>query len=173
MAKYNTLNYKVFFKDGDFELRKYADFFIVEYESKDDPNIEKGFSSLFRYISSDNEKDEKISMTTPVLTNKHEGFKKIAFVALDKNRDSIPNPNNPNINIEKVDSSLFATVKYGGYSNKDKESLMKDKLKTWIKSQNCQVNSDFMYATYNAPFKPFNRRNEIWVKVIKEKITSS
>lgn len=144
MAKYNTLDYKVLLKDKDFELRSYQDFFIVEYENTADPNIEKGFSSLFRYISNDNQKAEKISMTTPVFLNKSKGIKKIAFVALEKDRKEIPNPNNPNINIEKVESSLYATIKYGGYSNNDKEVQMQKKLKTWIKSQNYQLLSDFI-----------------------------
>ena len=148
-------------------LFRSKNFFIVEYENVDDPNTDKGFTSVFRYISNDNQAKAKISMTTPVLTNKSESVKKIAFVALDKDKESIPKPNNPNISIKTVIASLFATLKYGGYSNQDKESLMKDNLKAWVVKQNYKLLSDFMYATYNAPFKPFLRRNEVWVKVSK------
>lgn len=77
MAKYNTLDYTVILSEGDFEIREYKNFFIVEYENVDDPNTDKGFTSLFRYISNDNQAKAKISMTTPVLTNKSESVKKL------------------------------------------------------------------------------------------------
>ncbi|HZJ86200.1 MAG TPA: heme-binding protein [Erysipelotrichaceae bacterium] len=77
MAKYNTLDYTVILSEGDFEIREYKNFFIVEYENVDDPNTDKGFTSLFRYISNDNQAKAKISMTTPGLTNKSESVKKL------------------------------------------------------------------------------------------------
>lgn len=167
MAKYNSLDCQVLLSENDFELRSYQDFFIIEYENEKDPNISLGFRTLFKYISSDNKENEKISMTTPVLTKSKSQVKKIAFVALDKDLNKIPNPNDPNLKIKLVKANLFATIKYSGYSSKDKEAVMIDKLKTWIALKNYDILSDFMYATYNAFFKPFFRRNEIWVMVSK------
>ena len=35
------------------EIRLYDDFFIVEYENQNDPDINYGFGTLFKYISKD------------------------------------------------------------------------------------------------------------------------
>ena len=67
MSKYETLDYEVVIKENEYEIRKYLNFYIVEYENANDPDINNGFRSLFNYISSDNKENEKISMTTPVI----------------------------------------------------------------------------------------------------------
>ena len=33
MSKYETLDYEVLLKEDEYEIRKYVDFFIVEYEN--------------------------------------------------------------------------------------------------------------------------------------------
>ncbi|NLY37432.1 MAG: heme-binding protein [Tissierellia bacterium] len=168
MSKYETPEYEVIMKDNEYEIRKYTDFFIVEYENEMDPEINKGFGSLFNYISSDNKEKEKISMTTPVIQEVTSANKKMAFVVPGKFGQQIPEPNNPNLKIKKFDEGLFAVIQYSGFSNKSKELQREKKLESWISDKGYQRKSNYMLAFYNAPFTlPMLRRNEIWVRVIK------
>lgn len=166
MSAYETPNYDILLKEEEYEIRKYVDFFIVEYENTDDPEIKKGFGSLFKYISSDNEENEKISMTVPVIKDESSENTKMAFIVPEKYREQIPQPNNPNLKIKHFDEGLIASIHYSGFSNEKKESKMKDKLAAWILAKEYQKQSDYLVASYNAPFvPPMLRRNEILVRI--------
>lgn len=168
MSKYETLDYDVILKDGDFEIREYFDFHIVEYDNENDPNIESGFGTLFKYISSDNRENEKISMTIPVIEELDGEKKKMAFVVPGKFGDRIPEPNNSNLNIKKFNRGLFATVLYSGFSNKSKEAKMKKRLYEWLQVKGYEIQSNYMLAFYNPPIvPPMFRRNEILVRIVK------
>ena len=168
MSKYETPNYKLVKEEDNFQLREYDNFYIVEYRSKKDPNIKGGFQTLFKYISSDNKQNEKISMTVPVIQHKKEKVNKMAFVLPKKYWDNIPKPNNKNLEVKKFEKGLYATISFSGYSNSKKEEKYKTLLKKKVNSENLKIESEFMLAAYNAPFKPLFRKNEIWVKVSKK-----
>ncbi|MCK8060614.1 MULTISPECIES: heme-binding protein [unclassified Fusibacter] len=169
MSKYESPDYKVILNDDPFEIREYIDFFIIEYDDNNDPEIESGFGSLFSYISSDNKEKEKISMTVPVIEEISQGKKKMAFVVPSKFGDKIPEPNNANLSVRKFNKGLFGVIKYSGFSNTKKEIKMQKKLSEWIKENGYTTQSNYMLAFYNAPFTPpMLRRNEVWVRIIKE-----
>ena len=115
MSKYESPDYEVLLKEDEYEIRKYVDFFIVEYENDMDPEINKGFGTLFNYISSDNKDSEKISMTTPVIQQMNKEVKKMAFVVPGKFGQQIPEPNNPNLKVKKFDQGLFGVIRYSGF----------------------------------------------------------
>lgn len=168
MSKYETLDYEVLLEDGNFEIRSYTNFFIVEYENANDPEIKKGFRSLFSYISDDNKENEKISMTTPVIQERTDENNKMAFVVPEKYGEDIPKPNNSNLNVKKFDKGVFAVIRYSGFSHDSKEKKMKKRLKEWVSEKNYKKQSNYMFASYNAPFSlPMLRRNEIWVRINK------
>ena len=168
MSKYETLDYKIVLEDQDIEIREYSNFLIVEYEDVNDPEIKEGFRSLFTYISDDNKDNKKISMTTPVIQEVTPKMKKIAFVVPKKFGDYAPLPNNPNLKVSKFEKGLFAVIRYSGFSSDAKESKKKKKLETWILENKYERQSNYMLASYNAPFSlPMLRRNEIWVRVNK------
>ncbi|OJF94635.1 hypothetical protein AX762_01855 [Alkalibacterium sp. 20] len=87
MSKYETPDYDVVLKEEDFEIRKYVDFYIVEYENLNNEDSNSSFGTLFKYISSDNKANEKISMTVPVIQEETEEKKKMAFVVPEKYRE--------------------------------------------------------------------------------------
>lgn len=166
MGKYETPDYEVVTKDKDYELRKYKEFYIVEYENSEDPDSDNAFRTLFKYISDNNEENEKISMTVPVIQEETEHHKKMAFVVPEKYRERVPAPNNPSLKVTRFDEGLFAVVQYSGRSTTSKEQKMKDNLKEWIQSKGYLTQSHYMVAIYNGPFTPpILRRNEIWVRV--------
>lgn len=168
MSGYETPDYKVLVKDGDFEIREYMDFYIVEYDNDDDPGIQRGFGTLFSYISSDNKENQKISMTVPVIEEMVQDKKKMAFVVPGKFGDKIPEPNSRNLNVRKFNKGMFAAIRYSGFSNKKKEEGMMKKLSERLVSRGYGELSNYMLAFYNAPFSlPMLRRNEILVRVAK------
>ena len=123
MSKYETPEYEVIIGEDEYEIRKYLDFYIVEYENVDDLESSEGFGTLFKYISSNNKENEKISMTTPVIREVSEKKQKMAFVVPGKFGEKIPEPNSPNLNIKKFDQGLFAVIRYSGLSNEVKYCL--------------------------------------------------
>lgn len=169
MSKYESPEYHVLTKEDECELRRYTDFYVVEYENSKDPELNKGFGTLFKYISSDNKMDEKIPMTVPVIQNKSKETKKMAFVVPEKYRDHIPDPNSPNLTVRRFEEGLFAAVCYSGRTREGKELRMMNKLTHWLEGKGYQTNSDFMVAVYNGPFTlPTARRNEVWVRVTEK-----
>jgi hypothetical protein len=168
VSKYESPTYDLLTVDGEIEIRQYFNFYIVEYDNENDPAISNGFGSLFRYISSDNKANEKISMTIPVIEEITEDKKKMAFVVPKKFGDRIPEPNNPALNIKPFAEGLFGVIRYSGLSNASKEAKIQEKLNIWLKEKGYKIESNFMLAFYNAPFiPPFLRRNEVWVRVSK------
>ena len=67
-----TLAYDVESKEGNFEIRKYADYILaqVDIEASFDDAIRKGFMILASYIFGGNRKRSKIAMTAPVVEEK-------------------------------------------------------------------------------------------------------
>ena len=64
-----TLAYDVEQKEGNFEIRKYADYILaqVDINASFDDAIRKGFMILAGYIFGGNKKRSKIAMTAPVV----------------------------------------------------------------------------------------------------------
>lgn len=168
MTKYESPQYEVLLTEDEFEIRKYNDFFIVEYQNANDPAIKSGFGSLFKYISNDNQENEKISMTVPVIQKKTDQQKTMAFIVPSKFGRQIPQPNNPNLYVKKFEEGIFGTIRYSGLSKEGKQSKMKNKLEEWLLSKGYEVASDFIKASYDDPLTlPMLRRNEIWVRINK------
>ncbi len=166
MGKYETPDYTVNYKEDEFEIREYSDFYIVEYQNEKDKYSDNGFGTLFKYISQDNTDNLKMKMTIPVIEEiKNEG-QTIAFVVPSANLDNIPKPNDPSLNIKKFEKGTFAVIRYSGTSGEAKEQKMMGLLESWIGEHKYLKQSNFMLAFYNPPFMPpMFRRNEIMVRV--------
>lgn len=166
MSIYETPDYEVLLKKYPFEIRRYSDFLMVEYENEEDPLSNNGFGTLFRYISNDNEEKQRISMTIPVIEEMIENKRKMAFVVPKKHWEHTPKPNDPNLSIKSFDSGSFAVIRYSGLSNKQKEQKNWERLVEWVDQKGYRRVSNAMLAFYNSPFAlPMVRRNEIMVKV--------
>jgi hypothetical protein len=171
MGHYETPQHNVLFKDNNFEIREYTEFSIVEYDNEMDPNINNGFGTLFRYISKENTDAEKIAMTIPVIEEVTSTKKKMAFVVPSKYGDQIPQPKDSRLTVKKFDKGMFAVIVYSGFSSKEKEIKMKNKLANWLEVKGYKRQSNYMLAFYNPPFTPpMFRRNEIMVRVVNSNI---
>lgn len=166
MGRYESPEYRVKEKEGAFELREYQEFHVVKYKENKDPMNSGGFQTLFRYISKNNEKEAKISMTVPVIEKKEEEVYTMAFVVPKEHLHDIPLPKDKRLTIEKTEERYYATITYSGVSNSRIEKEQEDRLKNWIEEKGWEITGDARMAYYNPPFTPgFFRKNEIWIPV--------
>lgn len=166
MGHYESPDYDLISKEDPFELRKYQSFYLVEYSNDTDPDMDKGFNTLFSYISSNNNENRKISMTVPVMEDVMHDKKKMAFVVPKEFGQNIPKPNNKHLSVIEFEEGYYAVIVYSGRSNESLEQQKSKLLHQWIDKNHWDVQSNDKLAFFNAPFTPgIFRKNEIMIKV--------
>ena len=162
--QYESQDYNVLESIGDVEIRYYPPVMKAKVTS------DKNFSKLFRFISGNNHKEEKIAMTTPVYMTRENGSETMEFVMPSKyNQEYIVNPNDQSITVYSSKPGYYAAIRYGGYSNDDKVKKHHKILLENLENNNIKVISTIPYSlSYNSPYKVFNRRNEAMVEIIYE-----
>jgi len=68
MSLFETIPYKVISKDKNIEIREYNDVLLASTKTLVNKRYDSGFVNVFNFISGENNKSEKISMTTPVVS---------------------------------------------------------------------------------------------------------
>ena len=153
-AKYDIL------KQNDvYEIRYYSDRLVAQVANKGDNN---SFRKLFNYISGENKNSQKIAMTIPVTQTKNDNGMVMQFYLPSKfNKETTPEPTNPDLEIITIPKGYFAVIKFSGRSS-DKNFEKHNKiLKQKLLDDNISINGSAIRATYNSPFTlPPLRRNE-------------
>jgi len=155
------------------ELRDYRPYYIVatpagtEFESAGN----RGFRTLFRYISGANASNEEISMTAPVIQSRDSDGWSLAFVVpADYTPDAIPAPEAAGVHIEAVPGGLYAVTRFSGGWSESRFMEHEAELLANVEAGGLKVCGPTRYARYDPPFKPpFMRRNEIIVPVARER----
>ena len=181
--KYNVLE-----KDGDFELREYESFLVAQTVVKDDfdkaGNV--SFKRLFGYISGENIKKEKMSMTIPVVAqsetneeikmtipvlaeDKAEGWL-FSFVLPSKyDLESIPLPLNDKVFIAEIKERKVAVLRFSGFWSDKYLEEKNEMLINWAIDNKLEIISSPSFATYDPPFAiPFLRRNEVMIEIVEK-----
>jgi hypothetical protein len=155
--------------DGDFELRRYADYHIVSAPAgtafEDTGDI--AFRPLFRYISGANTGGNDIPMTAPVLQTRAEDDWRLAFVVpAAVAAGTIPAPVAPGLQIETVTGGLYGVQRFSGGWGEERFMAQELALAETLKARGYAICGPTRYARYDPPFKPsFLRRNEILVPI--------
>ncbi|MCY4322027.1 MAG: heme-binding protein [Bdellovibrionaceae bacterium] len=155
-----------------FEIRDYKQLTIAEtiVENTDfDKMSGIAFKRLGGYIFGDNQKEEEIQMTAPVLLDRKPETWKMIFVLPKKySIENAPAPKNQNVVIKTMKEKRFAVIQFSGSLEEKKFDEHLEKLREWIKSKNYEILSDPLFAGYNHPWTiPFLRRNEVLIEVSK------
>jgi hypothetical protein len=145
----------------------------------------EAFNRLANYIFGENQSQEKIKMTTPVLmhenTNEKEPKKSskkdngksqrewtMSFI-LPQNFliNNAPNPLDKKITIHERPVFLVASISYSGLNNEEKIEDHITILKKWLKKRPWYTPmSGFQIAQFDGPLTiPFFRKNEIHIEV--------
>jgi effector-binding domain-containing protein len=178
--------YKVVFVDGAVEYRLYQSFIVAETEIigleswKDASN--EGFRRLFKYITGDNNGEEKIAMTAPVQQSKIQaedvvfnqaeplttksGWKVGFMLPSSYSIVDAPMPEDERIEIRTVPEKLVAAIRYSGRWTTRNFDKYESRLMAALMEENIEILGESETAFYNPPFvPPFMRRNEILVEV--------
>ena len=161
---YDEAKYDVVKKNEIYEIRKYSDRLVIQTTSKDDDN---SFQKLFGYISGQNDKNEKIKMTTPVTQIMKKDKMIIHFFLPTKfNKDNTPNPTRSDIEIINIEEGFYAVTQYSGRASDKNFAKHKKILKNALLDKNISIIGPEIRATYDNPFTlPMLRKNEAMFKI--------
>jgi hypothetical protein len=166
MSRYETAEYQVLEKEGDFEIRRYEPYYTASVE-QDGLSEDSGFNQVFDYISGNNATHEKIAMTTPVINEMQRDRITTEFVMPNKYLlEDLPKPNNPNIKFKKMEGRITASVTFSGTVHEKEVKHYEKILTEWLVKKNAKASGEFRLARYNSPFSvPFLRRNEVLIDI--------
>jgi hypothetical protein len=160
--------YKVIKEYDNFEIRLYeASLFtsvtlkMGEYSKAS----RKGFSILGGYIFGANEKNESISMTSPVSMSLEDEMTMMFMVPKEFSTETLPKPENQNIKFIQMPQKKMAAITFSGWANDKKIEKYKAKLVSVLAENNIKHNNTFSVLGYNPPYEVLFRRNEIIVEL--------
>ena len=123
----------------------------------------RSFGVLAEYIFGHNERNEKIGMTAPVVTN----MDQMSFIMPKRfNLESLPKPLSAQIKIDVVQKARVAVIRFSGLSSPKKSDEEAEKLLIVLKKNGIEIEGEPFLMRYNPPWTlPFLRRNEVAIKV--------
>ena len=151
-----------------FEIRSYEAtlFTSVKLSTKGYKNSSsKGFSILAGYIFGNNERNEKISMTSPVSMSLEDSMEMMFMVPKKFNKDKLPKPNQSGIEFKQEPVKTVAAIRFSGWANDTKIEKYKQKLIAALDAEGIKYANKFYFFGYNAPYEVFNRKNEVIVEL--------
>ncbi len=151
-----------------FEIRNYETtlFTSVKLSTKGYKNSSsKGFSILAGYIFGNNERNEKIAMTSPVSMSLEDSMTMMFMVPKKFNKDMLPKPKQSGIEFKEEPAKTMAAISFSGWANDTKIEKYKQNLKAALDAEGIKYSNRFYFFGYNAPFEVFNRKNEIIVEL--------
>ena len=155
-------------KYKQFEIRSYETtlFTSVRLSTKGYKNSSsKGFSILAGYIFGNNERNEKISMTSPVSMSLEDSMTMMFMVPKKFKKDMLPKPNQTGIEFKQEPAKTLAAIRFSGWANDTKIEKYKQDLKAALDAEGIKYTNQFYFFGYNAPYEVFNRKNEVIVEL--------
>ena len=166
-----TYPYDVTKTYDNFEIRTYEStlFTSVKLSTKNyKESSSKGFSILAGYIFGDNDRNEKIAMTSPVAMSLEDSITMLFMVPKKFDKETLPQPNQSQIVFTEEPAKTVAAIAFKGWANDEKIETYKQQLKLALDKQGIAYTNRFYFLGYNAPYEFFNRKNEVIVELPKE-----
>jgi hypothetical protein len=165
-----TYSYVVNKKYDQFEIRHYEATLFSSVKLSGTTykeNSSEGFSVLAGYIFGNNERKEKIAMTSPVAITLKDTSTMLFMVPKKFNKETLPQPNESKIKFQKEPAKTVAAIQFKGWANDKKIEKYKQKLIAALDKQGINHTNRFYFLGYNAPYEVFNRKNEVIVELQK------
>ena len=141
-AGYESAPYKIIESDGNIEIREYPDLVVASTEADFEARGKDGsFMRLFRYISGNNDSDQKIKMTTPVFMEaaNAESKGKMGFVMPQEVAETgAPTPKSSDVTLRTRAGGRFAVIQFSGVMDEKKAEAQEVKLREWLTAQGLQ-----------------------------------
>lgn len=163
-----TYSYTVKKKYDVFEVRSYDEtlFTSVKLSTKGYKNSSsKGFSILAGYIFGNNDRNQKISMTSPVTMSLEDSMTMMFMVPKKFEKKMLPKPNESNIEFKQEPAKTVAAITFSGWADDKKIEKFKQRLKSSLDAEGITYSNRFFFFGYNAPYEVFNRKNEVIVEL--------
>ena len=113
---------------------------------------------------------QKIAMTAPVsIKQEHQQQNdskwRVQFTMPSQySMQTLPKPNNPNIEIIEVPPQTYGVIKFSGLAGAEKVAAKTAELQSWMQMQKLNIIGTPELARYNPPWTlPFMRRNEVMI----------
>jgi len=165
-----TYPYEVTKQYDDFEIRTYEStlFTSVKLSTKNyKESSSQGFSILAGYIFGDNDRNEKIAMTSPVAMSLEDSMTMLFMVPKKFNKETLPKPNQSQIVFKEEPAKTVAAISFKGWADDEKIETYKQKLITDLEKESILISNRFYFLGYNAPYEFFNRKNEVIVELLE------
>ncbi|KAI3984618.1 hypothetical protein MKX01_003981 [Papaver californicum] len=185
-----TVKFTVLTRTDQYEIRQVESYFIAETTMPgkngfDFNGSSRSFNALAGYLFGENTTNNKMEMTTPVITRKAQSDGKkmamttpvitklsgdrdkwtMSFVLPSKYGADLPLPRDPSVRITEVPNKIVAVSAFSGFVTDEDVIHRESNLRNALKSNTeFRVKDDAVVevAQYNPPFTlPFARRNEI------------
>jgi len=156
----------------DIEVRRYPGLVLATVDGTDDNSM---FGVLFEYIAGRNRARRKIDMTAPVITSEKmpmtapvisAGGKMSFVMPAGLAPESVPEPLDPRVRIERVPARRVAVVRFKGRAGE--RSVVEETALLLCEAGKAGLSSvgEPFLMRYNSPFTPgFMRRNEVGIEV--------
>ena len=164
-----TYQYSVIKTYEGFEIREYqASLFTSVKLDTDlyDKASRKGFSILGGYIFGNNEKKERIAMTSPVALLLEEEMTVRFLVPENFTEDQMPKPNNSDIEFITVPERKVAAITFGGWASDERIAKYKLQLMALLDANEIKYSNRFSVLGFSPPYELFFRKNEIIVDLV-------
>ena len=169
--KIETPKYTVLHTIDGIEIRRYPKMTIARTRVSGpsmDQNGSSGFRSVANYIFGGNERNQKISMTAPVVMDLNDSAS-LYFVLPSKFAlDQLPKQNSSSVQISELGPTTMAVVLFSGFSTDAKISAQCAVVQRFAEEHKLLHKSEFQYMGYNAPWDVVGRRNEVALTIYSD-----
>lgn len=169
MSLFETIKYKLINKEKNIEIRQYKDVLLASTKTQMNSSMDSGFNNVFNYISGENQNNQKISMTTPVVTYEEDNQLVTGFYVPSKySMESAPKPKSGKVFLNQLNESIYAVIKFRGKWTEENFNKYDRILIEYINDNNYVIQSSRLILRYQPPIVPgIFRRNEIAYQIKK------
>ncbi|KAF1002442.1 hypothetical protein AG4045_027605 [Apium graveolens] len=163
-----TPKFQILKRASTYEVRRYSPFIVVETDGEKLAGS-SGFNTVAGYIFGKNSTTEKIAMTTPVFTQAFDAdMSKVSIQIVlpsEKDMDSLPDPNQEDISLRKVEGGIAAVLKFSGKPTEDIVAEKEKILRSSLLRDGLKPKTGCLLARYNDPGRTWNfiMRNEVLI----------
>ncbi|MBC6497997.1 MAG: heme-binding protein [Alphaproteobacteria bacterium GM7ARS4] len=170
-------DYTLLKQDGDIAIRDYAPALVAEVvvDGNREEAAYQAFSILVDYIQGANQKQQAISMTTPVIQqpsvhiqrqqreNERDNAWRIGFyLPATFSAEDSPTPDDQRIVLRRIPKTRFASIRFSGRHSDNNFYQHASMLRRYLLKQTIPFDEPPIFAYYDSPFTPwFLRRNEV------------
>ena len=178
-------NYQVLNDYDNIQIRQYPPLLVAQTQVTGDYKTsgKQGFKRLAGYIFGDNQAQQTIEMTTPVMQEQKESeFIEMTTPVLQQHVGdvwtmafmipssytlaTVPKPLDPEVKLTELPSKKVAVLSYTGRLTEANIQEKSTELQTWLSEHHYTPLSPAQSAAYDPPWTvPFLRRNEIHIEI--------